>query len=393
MKWIFVLLSLSWVAIFTSQSLVDFSDLLVVVTALVLAFKKQEWKNLFRNFRPTWLWPVWLGVLLIGLILNADLRSPEPWKDFFEFRWILTLLSWIYILKNLWDHKKAFSLLGVLTLILNVAAFGVWLKNPTERAGGLLGSIMSFAHNITPIFCLYFILTLTNWKNLSLKLKSLYLAVLITSFILVVVTFTRGVWIGSLVALSITTFIWNKKLFGGVLAGFLIVFLLGITTSERFANRVFTRTNLETDSNQERTALWRGNWAMIKDYPVFGVGIGQNKSHLRDYYDMFGYPQTQRQSHAHNQYLQYWAGTGTLGFICFLIFLFVVLKYSYQSYKDNQTSYLSHLQLGLLAAMICFLVGSLTESNFNIAKNRFLFLMLAGMAVAWSNNKKDLPEN
>lgn len=393
MKWILVLLSISWLAIFTSQSLVDLSDLLVVATALVLAFKNQEWKKLFLSFKPSWLWPVWLGILLIGLLLNANLQSSEPWKDFFEFRWILTFLSWIYVLKNLLDHKKAFSVLGVLTLVLNIAAIIVWLKNPTERAGGLLGSIMSFAHNLAPVFCLYFILTLTNWKNLSPKVKALYVAVVMTSLALVIVTFTRGVWIGSVVALSVTAFIWNKKVFAGVVLGLVAIFLIGVTTSERFANRVFTRTANETDSNQERTALWRSNWAMIKDYPVFGVGIGQNKSHLRDYYDMFGYPQTQRQSHAHNQYLQYWAGTGTLGFICFLIFLFVVLKYSYQSYKDNQTSYLSHLQLGLLAAMICFLVGSLTESNFNIAKNRFLFLMLAGMAVAWSNNKKDLPEN
>ena len=383
MKWILFLLGISWLAIFTSQSLVDLSDLLVVVTALVLAFKKQEWKNLVLAFKPNWLWPVWLGILLVGLLLNANLHSAQPWQDFFEFRWILTFLSWVYILKNLLDHKKAFGVLGILTLVLNVVAFGIWLRNTEARAGGILGSIMSFAHSLAPVFCLYAIMTLTNWKSFILKEKFLYGAVVVTSGILVITTFTRGVWIGSVVALLLAVFIWNKKFFAGVLGALLVVFVIGVSTSKRFSDRVFNRTSLETESNQERKALWRGNWAMIKDYPIFGVGIGQNKSHLREYYDMFGYPETQRQSHAHNQYLQYWAGTGTLGFICFLIFLFVVLRYAYYSYKDNQTSYLSHLQLGLLAAMICFLVGSLTESNFNIANKIFLFLFLAGRGVAW----------
>lgn len=385
MDWILVLVSYSWVALFGSQTLTDIFDAILIFTALFMAFKKNDVKVFFTNFKPAWLWPLWLGIILVGLLLNADLKISGTWRNFLEFRWILTFLSWIYIFQNAKDHKKIVQTLALLTVIMNMGSLIVWLDDTEERAGGLLWSVMAFAHNLAPVLCFYFIFLVTNWKKFITQEKILYTAVVITSLFLVISTFTRGVWVGSVVALLFTAFLWNRKVFAAVMGGLIIVFLIGITTSERFSNRVFTKTNNETRSNQERTALWRGNWEMIKEYPIFGVGLGMNKSHLRKYYDVFGYPENQRQSHAHNQYLQYWAGTGTLGFLCYLIFLFVILKYSFNGFKNSKDQYQSHLQLALLAALICFLVGSLTESNFNIAKNRFLFLLLAGMAVAWSN--------
>jgi O-antigen ligase len=388
-NWIFVVLGVSLFAVFSSQSLVDISDLLVVGTAFWLAYKKKEWTKLWTSFKPGWIWPIWLVIIAIGLILNTDLHSKATWEDFLEFRWILTLLSWIYILRQISDHKKTFDDLGTILLSLNSIAFSIWLLDMNERAGGILGSIMSFAHNIAPIFCIYVILLITNWKTSTEKEKRFYAAVAISSGILVVTTFTRGVWIGSAFALMTATFIWNKKMFAGVIGSLIFVFLIGISTSKRFSDRVFTKTSNEKVSNQERTALWRGNWEMVKEYPIFGVGLGANKRHLRKYYDIFGYPEKQRQSHAHNQYLQYWAGTGTLGLMCFLLFISRVLNYSYQGFKKSENFYLKNLQLALLSALICFLIGALTESNFNIAKNRFLFLMLAGMAVAWSQTKTE----
>lgn len=390
MNWIFALIGLSWIAAFTSQSLVDISDTLVLGFAVFLAFKKQDWTALFKGFKPGLLWPVWIGIILIGLVLNADLQSKLVWQDFFEFRWILTFLCWVYLFVNLKDQKKLFDKLAIITIVLNIGALIMWLRNPEERAGGLLNAVMSFAHNIGPVFCVYAILTLTNWKSFNNKEKSIYATVVITSGFLILATLTRGVWIGSVIALLATTFLWNKKIFTGVVGSFVVLLLIGITTNERFANRVLTKTANETESNQERKALWRANWEMVKEHPVVGVGLGTNKSHLRKHYDNFGLPETQRQSHAHNQYLQYWAGTGTLGLICYLAFLFILLKYAYGGFKSSSDTQIKYFQLALMAGLICFMVGSLTESNFNIAKNRFFFLLLAGAAVALSKPPKKI---
>ncbi len=390
MNWIFALLGFSWVSAFTSQSLVDLSDALVVGSALFLVFKGKDWKELFQGFKPSLLWPAWVAVIVVGLVLNADLQSKLVWQDFFEFRWILTFLCWIYLLVRISDQKKVFDKLAVITIVLNIGAIIMWLRDPTERAGGLLNAIMSFAHNMGPVFCIYTILSLTNWKNFNNKEKAIYAIVVVTSGFLTLATLTRGVWIGSVAALFATTFLWNKKIFAAVTGSLVVLFLVGITTSESFSNRVFTKTYNETQSNQERKALWRANWEMVKAHPVVGVGLGTNKSHLRKHYDSFGLPENQRQSHAHNQYLQYWAGTGTLGLICYLAFLFILLKYVYVGFKTSSDSQIKFIQLALMAGLICFMVGSLTESNFNIAKNRFFFLLFAGLAVAFSKPPKKI---
>jgi hypothetical protein len=43
---------------------------------------------------------------------------------------------------------------------------------------------------------------------------------------------------------------------------------------------------------------------------------------------------------------------------------------------------LKAMALGALGGQLCFIVGSLTESNFSIAKNRYVFLLLASIGVS-----------
>ncbi len=390
-SWILTLVILSWFAVFSSQSLVDLSDTLVVLTALMVAFRQKSWRNLFLGFRPASLWIFWLAVICVGLFVNRESLSSNYLQDLFEFRWILSFLAWIFLISRIEITKERLLRFGQFFLVLNIIAFAIWLQNPSERAGGIMGSIMAFAHNLAPTFCFFTIMAFTVWSELNKKERLWSSAFVLSSLILVVLTFTRGTWIGSIVGISMATLVWNRKVFFTATAGMLVVFLVGISTSERFYNRVFTKTALEKNSNQERTALWKGNWEMIKESPILGVGLGQNKQHLRKYYDQFGYPPGQRESHAHNQYLQYWAGTGTLGLICYLGFLSMILLYAWRGFRSAPESFRGKMELALLTALLCFMVGSLTESNFNIAKNRFYFLMIAGMAVAFA--RRDQSQN
>ena len=389
MHWILSLFSLSLLAVFTSQSLVDLADILMVLTALFVSFKNQEIKILFTSFKPAWIWPAWLGVIVISYLVNAETINEEVLVDFLELRWIVTFLAAIYLVGRLKDQSKLIQIWGLILIVLNTVALVLFVNDQHWRASGVLGAVMAFSHNIAPIFCLYLVYLFLHWKSLSKNQKMLTLITVVTSGLLTLLTFTRGVWIGSFVGVMTALFIWNKK----VAAGFLTAaILLGVTLvifNPRVNARVLGKTDSETQSNDERIALWRANSRIIQESPFFGVGLGQNKFHLRKYFDEFGLSSKQRVSHAHNQYLQMWAGTGTLGFLFFLAFYWLILKYAYQGYQKAQNESQAW-QLGLLAALICFMVGSLTESNFNIAKNRYLFLILAGFAVAQSlrSNKK-----
>lgn len=382
-KWILGLFALAVVAVFTSQSLVDFSDILITLTALVLAARRKQFRQLLTSFRPPSLWLVWLGLVILGLALNVGFSDPKPWNEFLEFRWILTFLAVIYLVGELDPKQEGVLKVWEWVLIpLNIAALILFLQDPHWRVQGILKQTMSFSHNIAPLFCLFGVSLLVSWKELSRKDQILRAFVVLSSGVLTILTFTRGVWIGSAVGGLAALWLWNRKVFGLTFIGGLVLAATLVFTNQRIHDRVFTKTVNETQSNDERMALWRGNWRIIQDFPWLGVGFQQNKYHLRRYYDEFGYPPGQRESHAHNQYLQMWGGTGTLGLLCFLVFNRLLLQGALRGFRQATTSLDKGLALGLFAALVCFMVGALTESNFNIAKNRLLFLILAGLAVS-----------
>jgi O-antigen ligase len=386
-SWIIFIFCFSIVAVFTSQTAVDLADFLLIITGLTIGIRNKELKSLFANFKPALLWPIWILVLTTGMIINVGFQDFKSWNDFFEFRWILTFLSIIYLGSKIHVDESFIKLFAGIILILNLVAIILFIQDSNWRAQGIIEATMAFSHNIAPLFCLFMVFLVTRWEGTNLQNKIFLSVVTLTSGLLTLFTYTRGVWIGSIAAMTIVLFYWNKKRAIVLVAIGVVLAVTLLESNKRVNERAFGKTNNETQSNNERIALWRGNWAMIQDYPLFGVGIGQNKYHLRKYYDEMGYPQGQRESHAHNQFLQMWAGTGIFGLILFLIFNGLIVK----NIKDS----LNHLrgtsksfQLGLLAAVVCFMIGALTESNFNIAKNRLLFLILAGLAVSQAIKEK-----
>jgi len=392
--WILFLFCLIWLATFSSQSLVDLSDILIVVTALSVSIKSREFNEYLKSYQPAKLWLIWVFVLFTGIALNIGFTDSKPWVELLVFRWILTFLSLIYLSRkffNLKDNQqhRILSFLSPIVLGMNIAAIVIYFVKSEGRAGGMMNSIMPFSHNLGMLFCFYFFLSLkAQFKNLT-KLDYVHLSIVLSGGFLLVATLTRGVWIGSAVGVLFSAFIINKKMFTKVFLGLVVIGSVILATQPKIYNRFFGKTESEATSNSERMALWKGNFRIIQDYPIWGVGYQQNKHHLRKYYDEFGYPPGQRISHAHNQYLQNWGGTGTLGLICYLAFLFFLLKPVIQSITKLPDAE-KYFQLGLLAALVCFLIGGLTEANFNIAKNRMLFLLIAAWAysIALPNKKK-----
>jgi O-antigen ligase len=164
----------------------------------------------------------------------------------------------------------------------------------------------------------------------------------------------------------------------------LVIFAGTLAYSPEARQRALSTNSSTNESDNQRKALWQGNFEIVKDYPLLGAGYSQNKLLLRKYYDKLGLPQTALISHAHNQYLHFWAGTGTLGLLFYLAFLYQIISLTLKSYIHlrPEESVLKALSLGALGGQICFIVGSLTESNFSISKNRYIFLLVSAVGVS-----------
>lgn len=164
------------------------------------------------------------------------------------------------------------------------------------------------------------------------------------------------------ILLVIASFLLINLLFGSALTSFRLVSRFaaparpGITVPKAPASVGTQLENGGTESGQIRFIVWKGALDIFKNYPIFGSGL---ETFAYSYY------QYRPASHnltsewdflynkAHNEYLNYLATTGILGFASYSIivitFIIVILK------KQNANRL---LLISLLAAYISYLISN-----------------------------------
>jgi len=395
---LFGLIASFWAALHLSQSLIDLADLLLILMALKIAYQQKDFRNLWTSFKWPLLGPIWVAVIGLGFVFGAPTEAATAAKLMWEFRWFLSFICFIYLFKKIvWGESqlRVFTLILLAISILDVALFFVnYDKDP--RAGGMFQHSMPFAHTMGPSALLLLFVGIKKALDKSQPMLWLVIYFVAPAVLtgLVVLSFTRGIWIGFVVALLVCTLALGRKVFVTTVGILVLAGVILFAGSSRIQTRVMGKTNAESQSNNERLLYWKANLQIFKDYPVFGIGYSQNNVHVEEYLKKDGI-EWLTGAHAHNQFIHFLAGTGLLGLGCFLTFLTLVfLPVSKKLLVWRQSKLTTdqaatdqyYLLLGAFAAMVCFIVGSLTESNFSIAKNRFVFLFIAALAYAISTS-------
>lgn len=124
-----------------------------------------------------------------------------------------------------------------------------------------------------------------------------------------------------------------------------------------------------------RTEYWREAIHMIRDYPIFGVGLNTYSVAGKGYKITWGgYP--------HNCYLQMAVETGILGLLSFLWLLGVIFNKSFRNLGSVKDPFLTLLLLGSLIGLGGFLVHSFFDTNFySVQLGSFMWLVM-GLIVA-----------
>jgi O-antigen ligase len=323
----------------------------------------------------------------------------EPWRPLI----IVLLVCFIY---------------GFIGFVLNFDLFKQEALAHGRRFGGPFDDPMNFAH----IYGMYtgllsalvlFSLPLaksfeSSFKDLKafytpyqqgkISTSSLLLSAWILTSVSILLSLTRGAWIGVSVAFLIIAFIYSRKIGAALLTilSFIFVSMLLVWTS--FRERVLQAFHPSENYDSERVNLWRSNWEMFKDHFYFGVGHGDYKNFLPDYFQKLGIPADHFQSHAHNQYLQALSNTGIFGFLCYMLFIIGILYLTVKYFQKTK----NQLFLASLAAQISFHLGAFTECNFERSKVRLVYLFFCALSLTLiakfednknSRNSDNLKEN
>lgn len=372
--------------VLTSTTLLALYHILMIIPALYF-LPKASYKK-FPN--SAWTLLAMAVIIILSVLFNQDIAvkgyAPITKSKYFIFGFIsLAPLSWYF--QNRATEKKISILLYGFCIATTVATFGglcgllagynpILMKAMADnRNGGVFGMIMNYAHNIC-----YFQIIITGLVIYREEAKKyinknfLYLVFLI-NLIGLYTTYTRGAWLGFLVAVPFYFFRQNKKIFVGAIAGILIVgtimyFLAGSSMYRK-------------DNDASRLGQWQAAIAAFKERPILGYGYLNFEEHSSIIKHRYNLLAPDFKGHAHNNFFEMLGSTGALGFISFVLWLGFWFKEMYL-----RTDLLSRIGLPFI---VTFIVSGLTQSTISLGIN--LFFIFGAYALTSIDKRKILVEN
>jgi len=188
-------------------------------------------------------------------------------------------------------------------------------------------------------------------------------------------SFTRGVWLGSAAGIAVVAFYLPKRQLIQLLIPISVVALLASPLIVHRISRSFLEGGFAPD--EARFAYLDVGVRMIQDHPLFGVGPERIAVEFPNYYqgddlENFFY------GHLHNNFLQIGAERGLLCLAAFAWLLFSLGKDFIRRTASKQG-----LEKGIavsgLSVLVAFIVAGLFEYNFGDSEVLMLFVFLVSL--------------
>lgn len=200
-----------------------------------------------------------------------------------------------------------------------------------------------------------------------------WLAIAAIECLCMVLTFSRGAWLGLLFAGALFFVMLNPRLIyllPVVLVG--LYFVLPPSVVERFTSI----GDLGDASTSYRVFIWIGTLAMLSDYWVCGVGAGDEAFNL--VYPVYSYDSIVA-PHSHNLFLQIVCDGGFFLLIVFLLFLFHYFRGLAVSMKHSESWAGKLYQIAAFSSVAGFMVQAMTDYSFYNYRVMFLFWVVVGI--------------
>lgn len=200
-----------------------------------------------------------------------------------------------------------------------------------------------------------------------------------------VLTFSRGAWLGLLFAGAAFLVLLNPRLI--LLAPFALAALY-FALPETVVARFTSIGNLGDASTSYRVSIWMGTLAMLRDYWLCGIGPGDAAFNM--VYPAYSHSGIAA-PHSHNLFLQIVCDVGICALVVFLILLFVYFRMMCVALSREKDRDSRLLQIALTAGVFGFLVQAMTDYSFYNYRVMYIFwacLALGGLAA----RRTELPE-
>lgn len=298
-----------------------------------------------------------LALYLVTSSVSA-LVSPNSWQSMLEvgewfsflvFPVALTLYRGVPELKDL--YVRVFGVFGI--FVSSYGLFQYFILGHTDlehRITGTTAHVMTFSGILLPVSLLFIALTFSERRMFTT------LVAMLSTFALVM-TFTRGAWVGWLAGFAtlvlLRAYRWTLLIVGALV---LALVLSPLAVFGRFVSMF----DLQQSSNLDRIRMAQAGIEMIRDHPLLGLGA----ANVKEVYPLYRPPDAPRFRipHLHNNLIEIWAERGVLALFAYLLLIAMFLRVCQVHLRDRSEK--RTFATAGIAIAVGLLFAGLFEFNF-----------------------------
>jgi O-antigen ligase len=335
--------------------------------------------NRERPEAPPWFWPLlaYVGVSMVATVFSLNrYLSLGPAKQMLLYLIVPATCS---IARGRRAHTMMTLIItvGAVSAIVGVIEYGVLNYDSLgQRPRGTLGHYMTYSGLLMLVICstaARLLYERRDWVWPALVMPALVAALALT--------FTRSAWVGACVGVGLLLLLRDLRLFGvlPVVAALFIALAPAAVT-----DRAYSMFNLNDPTNRDRLAMVQAGTAIVKRYPL--TGVGPNVVH--EIYPNYRQPTAVDQTppHLHNVPLQIAAERGLPALAIWLWFVTAAAIGLWRRFRADRVRDLAAAGMGALAAM---LAAGFFEYNFG--DSEFLVTLLVLLTLPWAAGREVSP--
>lgn len=333
---------------------------------------------------------LFLFIMLISCVFSfARNSSLVVWAMYFIFVMFyfaiintITTRAMLYGLLRLFVISGAIvALYGVMQYVFGWTTTNAWIdetmfEDDTMRVFSTLANpnvLGEYLILVLPVAVAFFLKDKA--KTLS---KWVYLAVTALLFVCLILTQSRGCWLGFLVSVVIFITFYEGRWWAFIP---LVLCILPFVIPQTVVERLASIGNMDDSSTSYRVYIWMGAIGMLRHYLIGGIGMGE--AAFNEVYPFFSYNAIIA-PHSHNTFLQLLVEGGIPALVSFLVVIFVVLRNAQRVYKlREKKSFNSTMTLALGAGVCAFLFQSLFDYTFYNYRVMAVFFMIIGIIMCF----------
>lgn len=277
-------------------------------------------------------------------------------------------------------------LISLVGIVQSVSGQNLITADGLSRVRGFYGSPNNLALYLGRVFPLT--LAVLAWGQKDWR-KWAYGAAAAAMACVLFLTYSRGAWvIGVPVSLLFLAALRGRRTLVVtavvmVVAGFAMLLFAG-------QGRLASLLNTTEGTTYFRVQLWQSSWAMIRDHPVWGVGLDNFLYHYRTYYVLPTAWEEFNLSHPHNLLLDGWLRLGLVGLAAFLCLLAGFFWRAIRALRRVPDGYNRILLQGVMAGMVYMVAHGLVDNAFFLVDLAFVFMLMLALVQA-VNTTRILP--